>query len=132
MNLFIREDIRTNSFDDPEFEQKLASMWERFNTSLPHYDAAKYAVYTDYKTDYKGLYSLGLATEFEQTSELLVVDERNDYQVFPVDVTDEFGVLNTWKLIWSLEASDKLKRAYTIDFEKYYEDGRIDIFIAVE
>lgn len=132
MNLFIREDIRTNSLDDPEFEQKLTSMWERFNTSLPHYDAAKYAVYTDYKTDYKGLYSLGLATEYEQTSELLVVDDRNDYQVFSVDVADKFGVLNTWKLIWSLETSGKLKRAYTIDFEKYYEDGRIDIFIAVE
>ena len=132
MNLFIREDIRTHNFDDPELTEKLLGMWERFDSSLPHYDAAKYAVYTDYKTDYKGMYSLGLATEYEQTSELLVIDERNDYKVFAVDPNDEHGVLNTWKSIWAMEESGTLKRAYTIDFEKYHEDGRIEIFIAVE
>jgi predicted transcriptional regulator YdeE len=49
-----------------------------------------------------------------------------------VDSSDEFGILNVWKEIWGREEKGILDRAYTYDFEKYYPDGQIEIYIAIK
>ncbi|MGG0412250.1 hypothetical protein [Peribacillus simplex] len=38
----------------------------------------------------------------------------------------------TWKEIWQLEEEKKLHRKYSLDFEKYYPDGKVEIHIEIK
>ncbi len=53
------------------------------------------------------------------------------YKVFLVDTSKnvENPVFETWKQIWELEEKLMLKRDYVLDYEKYYPDGTIEIYI---
>ncbi|MBW8350540.1 effector binding domain-containing protein [Bacillus sp. IITD106] len=76
-------------------------------------------------------YTLCVAVEGKGESSIVIPDDTK-YETFKVDTNDEQGIFNTWNDIWKKEDEGQLKRAYTYDFEKYYPDGNIDIFIAVK
>src|SRR5699024_9472395 len=90
-----------------------------------------YGLYYEYESDYKGDYTLGVAIEGVNESSI-TIGEDTKYEVFKVDMDSEQGMLNTWNEIWNKEKEGQLDRAYTYDFEKYYPNGTIDIYIAVK
>ncbi|QKG85374.1 AraC family transcriptional regulator [Kroppenstedtia pulmonis] len=130
MRLYIVNSIRTNNFTDEQMMQKMKDMWteasQTQNTNII------YGVYHEYESDYKGDYSLSVATEDSSDMPFIDISDTANYQIYCVDTVDEQGVIKTWKKIWGLEEEGKINRAYTYDYEKYYPNGDIEIYIAIK
>jgi len=106
-------------------------MWKKASTVLSDKDENVYGLYHEYESDYKGDYTLCVAIEGRDESSVAIPDDTK-YEVFKVNTNDEQGIFNTWNEIWKKEDENELKRAYTYDFEKYYPDGSIAIYIAIK
>lgn len=132
MNLTIIKSVRTNNFKDELILQKITGMWKEALCLLNNQDEVIYGVYYDYEGDYKGDYSLSVATEGNGSESSIEIPNNNKYEIFIVDTTDEQGVLNTWKEIWGREEKGTLERNYSYNFEKYYPNGQIEIYIAIK
>ena len=130
MDLTILNSIRTNNFNDEDVMQKIMEMWQNASADLSGHKGNTYGLYYAYESDYKGDYTLGVAIKKECDSSITIPADTK-FEIFKVDADDEQGIINMWNDIWNKEEEGKLNRAYTYDFEKYYPDGNIDIYIAV-
>jgi|SRR5690625_285887 len=131
MDLTVINTIRTNNFNDELVMQKIMGMWKGASIELSEHEGNTYGLYYEYESDYKGDYTLSVAIEGKNKSSITIPEDKK-YEVFKVDTSVEQGILNTWNEIWNKEKEGQLDRAYTYDFEKYYPDGNIDIYIAVK
>jgi predicted transcriptional regulator YdeE len=131
MELTIISSVRTNNFNDDRLVEKIAGLWKEASSHL-NQNQIIYGVYHNYESDYKGNYTLSIAIEDSQGHPSLKIPKNGNYEIVHVDTTDEQGVVHTWKKIWESEDSRTLTRAYTYDFEKYYPNGDIEIYIAIE
>lgn len=131
MELTIINKIRTNNFNDELSMRKIMNMWKDASTKLSSHEGHTYGLYYDYESDYKGDYTLAVAIEGKSDSSIMMPHDI-DYEIFKVDTDEEQGIFNAWEKIWKKEEDGQLNRAYTYDFEKYYTDGNIEIFIAVQ
>ncbi|WP_026909332.1 GyrI-like domain-containing protein [Paucisalibacillus globulus] len=132
MNLKIIKSVRTNNFKDEAIMQKITDLWKESSSILKHQDEVTYGLYHGYESDYKGDYTLSVAIESSDNASTINIPNTTKYEVFEVDISDENGILNTWKQIWELEKNAFLKRAYSFDFERYYPNGQIEIHIATK
>jgi predicted transcriptional regulator YdeE len=132
MRLTIINGVRTNNFNDNLLMQKITGLWKEASNRLTNQDIIIYGVYHDYESDYKGDYTLSIAIEDSKSEPSLEIPNNAKYEIFNVDSAEEQGIINTWKKIWERENSGTLKRAYTYDFEKYYPNGEIEIYIAIK
>jgi len=132
MKLTIINGVRTNNFNDNLLMQKITGLWKEASNRLTNQDSIIYGVYHDYESDYKGDYTLSIATEDKKSEPSLEIPNNAKYEIFNVDTAEEQGIINTWKKIWERENSGTLNRAYTYDFEKYYRNGEIEIYIAIK
>jgi predicted transcriptional regulator YdeE len=131
MQLYLINGIRTNNFNDEQMMGKIQTMWAEAYCNLEQYQNSIYGVYYDYKSNYKGDYSLSVAIEENYGKSFIEIPESEKYVIFKVDPTDEQGIIKTWNKIWKQEEAGVLKRAYSYDFEKYYPSGEIEIYIAI-
>ncbi|WP_042221987.1 effector binding domain-containing protein [Oceanobacillus manasiensis] len=131
MELKILNRVRTNNFNDKQVLQKITDLWKGASTDLSKHQGNTYGLYHEYESNYKGDYSLGIAIEGKSETTVVIPDEAK-YEVFHVNTDEEQGIFNKWNEIWKKEENGQLKRAYTYDFEKYYQDGKIEIYIAIE
>ncbi|WP_130891137.1 hypothetical protein LIY46_03535 [Fusobacterium varium] len=123
---------RLNNFKDPDITNKIQKLWYETSMKFPEKDEInKYAVYSEYESDYKGDYTLFIGADNIDSHKEIIIEEEN-YQVFSVDILSTDGIVKTWEKIWELEEKGLLNRAYTVDYEKYYPDGRVEIFIALK
>ena len=98
--------------------------------------------YSNYETDENGDYDfsiLGVTSEFFKKIEMEV--SKGKYKKY--DESDENGNIGVctkraWEKVWAEQKANKIKRAYTRDFEstvpaKYTKDGKAhcDLYIAV-
>lgn len=132
MRLKVINSVRTNNFNDDQLLQKITKLWEQASNYLTNQEVITYGVYHNYESDYKGDYSLSIAIEDETTEPILEISTQSKYEIFKVDTREDQGVVNTWKKIWECEKAGTLARAYSYDFEKYYPDGEIEIYIALK
>ncbi|MFD0713295.1 GyrI-like domain-containing protein [Paenibacillus sp. GCM10027626] len=136
MKLSLIRQTRTNNFDDPEMMNKIQELWKQASQQLHDPAACTYGVYFDYASDYRGDYSLGVAVEAKDVADtphsLIDIPASAAYQIFKVDAQDELGVVKAWQKVWEQEGAGQLKRAYTVDYEKYNADSTIEIYIAVQ
>ncbi|WML38271.1 effector binding domain-containing protein [Neobacillus sp. OS1-2] len=132
MKLSIIKSVQTNNFNDDLLIQKITGLWREASNRLTKPDMITYGVYHEYKSDYKGDYTLSIAIEENNSVPSLEIPHTAKYEIFHVDTTEEQGIINTWKKIWELENAGTLERAYTYDFEKYYPQGEIEVHIAIK
>lgn len=130
MELKVIEKVRTNNFKDKHVLQKITDMWKKAFPVLSNKTDNIYGLYHAYESDYTGDYTLCVAIEGKGESTIVIPNDIK-YEVFTVDTNEEQGVFKTWNEIWKQEEEGQLKRSYTFDFEKYYPDGKIDIYIAI-
>lgn len=131
LKLSIIQSIRTNNFKDVRLLKKISQLWEEVGEQLPE-NVIVYGVYHEYESDYKGDYSLSIATEDEANGTIEISSDEK-YIVYKVDPTlGEQGVFTTWRNIWRQEEESEMERTYSIDFEKYYPNGEIEIHIAIK
>lgn len=133
MKVYILNTIRTNNYFDMEMMKKTENLWKESKEVLKNYKGKIYGVYYDYSGDYKGDYSLGVGSEIDiETKEIIEIGKEEEYRKFTVDEKDKFGVFNTWHKIWELEDSGELERRYFYDYEVYYPDGKIEIYLGIK
>ncbi len=131
MELKVIEKIRTNNFNDEHVMQKITDMWKNASNVLTNKNENIYGLYHEYESDYRGDYTLCVAVEGIDKSSVSIPEDTK-YEVFKVNTNDEQSIFNTWNEIWKKEDGNQLNWAYTYDFEKYYPDGNIDIYISVK
>jgi predicted transcriptional regulator YdeE len=68
--LYVVDCIRTNNFTDNLVVQKIANLWQEGKRKIPN-GVKKYGIYHDYKSDFKGDYTLSLATDIESSNKKL-------------------------------------------------------------
>lgn len=132
MELYLVSSIRTNNFNDEKVVEKIKVMWTETSQKLSGYQKAVYGVYYDYESNYKGDYTLSAATCGKNGESFIEIPESEKYKVFKVDTTDDQGIMKTWSTIWQQEEMGVLLRAYTYDYEKYYPNGEVEVYIAVK
>lgn len=122
--------VRTNNFTDKDILSKINNLWQStVNSALQQ--TTLYGVYYQYKSDYRGDYTLAIAIDDDNAEDIIIPDDTH-YRVFSVDVGEDNGVYKTWQKIWQLEQQGKLIRSYNVDYEKYTPDGQIDIYISIK
>ena len=108
----------------------IPTLWQNNLDKLPqsHYC---YGIYFNYAANYQADYDFAIASEavLETDIPVIEIEDLSLYEVFRCKVDE---IYQTWQLIWKKEQQGLLKRAYSVDFEKYHSDGLVEIYIAVE
>ena len=111
-------------------DEIIPPLWQNNLDKLPqgHYC---YGIYFNYATNYQADYDFAIASEVVLETDIPVIEikDLSFYEVFRCNMDE---IYQTWQLIWEKEQQGLLKRAYSVDFEKYYPDGLVEIYIAVE
>ena len=120
--------IRTHNIKENTAE-KIGQLWQNKFAKLTK-NEPYYGVYLNYESDFTGYYDVAVAQESkpENSSSTIEIEDLTWYEIFP---TTGKSVVQTWQHIWNKEKQGLLKRAYKVDFEKYYPHGKVDIYISI-
>ena len=110
-------------------DEIIPSLWQNNFDKLPQGHCC-YSIYFNYATNYQADYDFAIASEVVSETDIPVIEieDLSCYEVFRCKVDE---IYQTWQLIWKKEQQGLLKRAYSVDFEKYHSDGLVEIYIAV-
>ena len=110
-------------------DEIILSLWQNNLNKLPQGHCC-YGIYFNYATNYQADYDFAIASEVVSETDIPVIEieDLSCYEVFRCKVDE---IYQTWQLIWEKEQQGLLKRAYSVDFEKYHSDGLVEIYIAV-
>ena len=111
-------------------DEMISTLWQNNLDKLPQGHCC-YGIYFNYATNYQADYDFAIASEVVSETDIPVIEieDLSCYEVFRCKVDE---IYQTWQLIWKKEQQGLLKRAYSVDFEKYHPDGLVEIYIAVE
>ena len=120
--------IRTHNIKENTAE-KIGQLWQNNFAKLTK-NEPYYGIYLNYESDFTGYYDVAVAQESkpEDSSSTIEIEDLTWYEIFP---TTGKSVVQTWQHIWNKEKQGLLKRAYKVDFEKYYPNGKVDIYISI-
>ena len=128
LTLYSLATIRTHNIKENTAE-KIGQLWQNNFAKLIK-NEPYYGVYLNYESDFTGYYDVAVAQEskLEGSFSTIEIEDLTWYEIFPT--TSEL-VVQTWQHIWNKEKQGLLKRAYKVDFEKYYPNGKVDIYISI-
>ena len=120
--------IRTHNTKENTAE-KIGQLWQNNFAKLTK-NEPYYGVYLNYESDFTGYYDVAVAQENkpEGSFSTIEIEDLTLYEIFPTNCE---SVVQTWQHIWNKEKQGLLKRAYKVDFEKYYPNGKVDIYISI-
>lgn len=104
----------------------IPQLWANQNQA----DNVLYNVYHNYEADFEGTFTFSVALDLPQDNGFkpIYVGDLNSYEKF---ITDRDNLAQTWELINNKTKQGLLKRLYEFDVEKYYPDGRVEIYISI-
>ena len=107
----------------------ISALWQNNLDKLPQGHCC-YGIYFNYATNHLADYDFAIASEvvLETDIPVIEIEDLSFYEVFRCKIDE---IYQTWQLIWKKEQQGLLKRAYSVDFEKYHSDGLVEIYIAV-
>ena len=128
LTLYPLATIRTHNIKENTAE-KIGQLWQNNFAKLTK-NEPYYGIYLNYESDFTGYYDVAVAQESkpEDSSSTIEIEDLTWYEIFP---TTGKSVVQTWPHIWNKEKQGLLKRAYKVDFEKYYPNGKVDIYISI-
>ena len=120
--------IRTHNIKENTAE-KIGQLWQNNFAKLTK-NEPYYGVYLNYESDFTGYYDVAIAQKSkpEGSFSTIEIEDLTWYEIFPTNCE---SVAQTWQHIWNKEKQGLLKRAYKVDFEKYYPNGKVDIYISI-
>ena len=120
--------IRTHNTKENTAE-KIGQLWQNNFAKLTK-NEPYYGVYLNDESDFTGYYDVAVAQENkpEGSFSTIEIEDLTWYEIFPTNCE---SVVQTWQHIWNKEKQGLLKRAYKVDFEKYYPNGKVDIYISI-
>ena len=128
LTLYLFATIRTHNTKENTAE-KIGQLWQNNFAKLTK-NEPYYGVYLNYESDFTGYYDVAVAQESKPEGSLstIEIEDLTWYEIFPTNCE---SVVQTWQRIWNKEKQGLLKRAYKVDFEKYYPNGKVDIYISI-
>lgn len=129
MIVYILQETRVNNFS-PNSMDNIMELWESAYDSYEDFaDYIKYAIYHNYESNYRGDYTLSLATKDIETGYEfnLKMDKYIKYSAEDMD-----DLPNLWEEIWDDEENCKIDRTYKYDYERYNLDDSVDVFIGIK
>ena len=128
LTLYLFATIRTHNTKENTAE-KIGQLWQNNFAKLTK-NEPYYGVYLNYESDFTGYYDVAVAQESksEGSFSTIEIEDLTWYEIFPTNCE---SVVQTWQHIWNKEKQGLLKRAYKVDFEKYYPNGKVDIYISI-
>ncbi|KRN97691.1 effector binding domain-containing protein [Companilactobacillus kimchiensis] len=126
MKVQIINKIRANNFKDPDIQVKIQRLWSENLPKIPS-NTIKYGIYYEYQSDYTGDYTLAIGQE-DNTHGTLLIPDNNKYKIYK---NNSNNIPLLWQQIWSDENSKMIIRKYDYDFEKYYLNGDVEIYISI-
>ncbi|RLL48343.1 AraC family transcriptional regulator [Oceanobacillus piezotolerans] len=132
MRLSIISSIKTNNFNDEHVMEKITEMWKEASSHLKMNAITTYGIYHNYESNYKGDYTLSVGIENNNGKTFIEIPENVKFEIYKVETSDEQGIFHTWRKIWNQEEAGTIERAYSIDYEKYYPNGKVEIYIAIK
>ncbi|KKO92004.1 transcriptional regulator [Sphingobacterium sp. Ag1] len=132
--------VRTTN-QNGQASEDIEALWERFWTEdiqnkIPNKTSDEiYAVYTDYKSDFKGFYTtiIGMSVDsLENCPEGFVgiIIEADNYEKFVSKGKMPQAIVETWLEIWADQDLNS-RRAYKADFtihgKKYYDGDNAEV-----
>lgn len=150
MNLIQRESkqllgITTRTRNEDEKSSKTAqipSLWKKFHEEI--YERVLqgtpiYGVYTGYESDYTGYFDLSAAVEKGDNSGYggdiqTITLQGGSYLKFIPKTVGEKQIWELWEQAWSFfsDRQQSLERAYTTDYEVYYPNQEVELYIAIK
>lgn len=130
MKVYEIDRVRTNNFKGNVMTD-IGGLWERALVKLKDNKSDVYAIYHEYESDYKGDYTLSVATVDPHSSIVIELDDSTR-EILPVTGINKQDTVAVWQSIWERENAGTMSRLYTQDFEVYHTDGTITVHIAVE
>ncbi|HLF19945.1 MAG TPA: GyrI-like domain-containing protein [Bacteroidota bacterium] len=138
-------EVRTsNQLETMASSAKIPLLWKKFHEEkekIPNRknEQTSLGVYTNYKSDHSGEYSLIAASEvssLDKIPEGMVahIIPPGKFLIFSAKGRMPQAVVNAWKQIWKYFANgSQFKRAFTVDFETYNSanEDEVDIHIAI-
>ena len=128
LTLYLFATIRTHNTKENTAE-KIGQLWQNNFAKLTK-NEPYYGVYLNYESDFTGYYDVAVAQESKPEGSLstIEIEDLTWYEIFPTNCE---SVVQTWQHIWNKEKQGLLKRAYKVDFEKYYPNGKVYIYISI-
>ena len=128
LTLYSLATIRTHNIKENTAE-KIGQLWQNNFAKLTK-NEPYYGVYLNYELDFTGYYDVAVAQESKPEGSLstIKIEDLTWYEIFPTNCE---SLVQTWQHIWNKEKQGLLKRAYKVDFEKYYPNGKVDIYISI-
>ncbi|WP_439241280.1 GyrI-like domain-containing protein [Lonepinella sp. BR2474] len=125
MQLYPIETITTSNDDI----NSIIKLWQQHQQHLP-VQQPYYGVYTNYVNNQLDKYEFSIATETPNNTGIqpYSIDSSIWYETF---ITSTEFIGKAWESIWHKSKQGLLKRAYSIDYEKYYPDGKVEIYISI-
>lgn len=124
--LYILEKARLNNFTDAQVKEKISALWQKALKQVENQDeSVMYGIYSDYESDYRGDYTLSIASEVPIGNDTITLP----HGMYTTFITDSEHVASTWQQVWDMEQKGKLKRSYNIDYERYLAEDTVVIAV---
>lgn len=135
--------IRTSNEDEKSSATaKIPGLWQNFHTNIYKQilqGTPIYGVYTGYESDYTGYFDISAAVEKDNNSDDAVnirpiTLQEGQYLKFTPEAIGAHQVPALWEQVWAFfsDEQQKLTRAYTTDYEVYYPNQEVELFIAIK
>jgi predicted transcriptional regulator YdeE len=133
---------RTSNQREMSAEGRIGPLWHQYMTSpsdtFPGVTdpSLTYSIYTGYESDETGAYDVILgkpvgAPALAHDTLRTISIPAADYAVFPSASATPDGIRSAWSAVYEhFRTQSKLKRAFTVDFERYSPAG-VQLYIAV-
>lgn len=134
--------IRTKNEDEQSLATaKIPALWQKFHEEIYEQvlqGTPVYGVYTSYESDYTGYFDVSAAVEKSDNNGYgahiqTITLQEGSYLKFTPKTTGENQIRELWEQVWAFfsDEQQKLKRAYTTDYEAYYPSQEVELYIAV-
>ncbi|KAE9531728.1 hypothetical protein A1D25_09695 [Ursidibacter arcticus] len=114
--------IMAKTFDQTATSEDFQQLWQ--SVGLPE-NSQCYGVYFNYTE--QG-YDFAIATETPNQNMPIMIEDLTWYEKFSTKV-ELLG--ETWESINRKGKQGLLRRAFTVDFEQYQPDGKVDVFVSI-
>lgn len=121
--------IRTNNFQDPDMIEKITQLWADVANHNIDQAAPIYGIYHQYASNYRGDYTLSIAQKVGEDAG--DIPQSMEYREFPAENASPEAIYAVWQMIWQLEETHEIDRAYEVDYEEYRPDGTASVFISI-
>ncbi|WP_301098232.1 effector binding domain-containing protein [Otariodibacter sp.] len=120
--------VKTIRLTNKTAEQDIPTLWQSVSLSE---NEIVYGIYNNYESDHNGEYDFTIAVE-KEVSGVTPMEINDDFYWFESFTTNRELLADTWKTIWNKSKQGLLKRTYSLDFEKHYPDGKVEINISIQ